>query len=544
MGSFGKGMNGNKTSVLLGTLIVLMMIGAIAKSNPDRSSLPSGRLYMLQIWTLLAAPNLPVTGTQMTEAEKIDAFVNEAMQRHHLPGLALAVVEGNRVTFIKGYGKADPSGRPVTPQTPFLLASVSKPLTAAAIMQLVDAGRVDLDTPVQKYISEFRVGDPVASGQITVRHLLLHTSGLPVTACDTRINAQTLAEYVAELQTVKLEAPVGARHSYCSGNYNILGRVIEKVSGQTFGGYMQQNVFAPLEMRNSFISEKEAQAAGMAQGYQFLFGISVPTHYAYNPSQLPSGYMISSAEDMSHFLISQLNEGQYEKHSLLSADKVASMHMPGTSRGREGGYGFGWVIAPFGDIPAVWHDGVNNNYHSLLLMEPQNRRGVVILMNSFNVVAYEGAYQEIESGVARLLAGVEPNPPAQTLGQTYLKIDIVLFLLLAIVLWPLIRIGKWHRWLLERQQAGKIPMARVVLRAALEISFALFFLIVIRMVIVTGLGAQSWYEVLTAFPDFVLWIWAFALILLVTGIIRVKLILQIRCTSIRQDRLISETPVL
>ncbi len=476
----------------------------------------------------LAVPGVATLGMQTTKVEKIDAFITEEMRRHKLPGLALALVEGDRVIFMKGYGKADQTGRLVTPQTPFLLASVSKPLTAAAIMQLVDAGRIRLDAPVQAYMPEFRVADPVASAQITIRHLLLHTSGLPVTACDTRSNAQTLSEYVAELQLVELDAPVGVRHNYCSGNYNILGRVIEKVSGQSFGDYMETNIFTPLEMRNSFTSEKEAQSAGMAQGYQILYGISVPAHYAYNPSQLPSGSMISSAEDMGHFLISQLNEGRYGDENLLAAESVTSMQAPGTDRGRDGEYGYGWVIAPVGDVPSVWHDGVNNTYHSLLLMQPQSGQGVVLLMNSFNIVAYESAYREIKSGVARLMAGMDPEPPARTLGSLYRRIDLVLGVLLMLLLLPLIRIGKWQHWLLGRQQAGSAPMVRVVLRAAFEIFFALLFLTGIRSVVVTGLGAQSWYEVLTAFPDFIIWIWAFVSILFVTGVIRMKLIIQTR----------------
>ena len=207
-----------------------------------------------------------------SKVERIDAFVTQQMQKHGLPGLALALVEGDQVIFMKGYGKADETGRPVTPQTSFLLASVSKPLTAVATMQLVESGKVELDTSVQRYVPEFRVADPNASSQITVRHLLLHTSGLPTTACDTRINAQSLAEYVAELRTVELVSPVGARHVYCSGNYNILGRMIEVVSGQSFGEYVQEYIFVPLEMQQSFTSEGEAQKAGMAQGYQWLFG--------------------------------------------------------------------------------------------------------------------------------------------------------------------------------------------------------------------------------------------------------------------------------
>src|SRR6185295_18099986 len=102
-------------------------------------------------------------------------------------------------------------------QTPFFIGSLTKSITALAVMQLVEAGKVELDAPVQRYLPTFRVADPVASAKITVRHLLQHTSGIPVTSCDTRIDAVTLEQYVAELQTVKLSHPVGTYHDYCSG---------------------------------------------------------------------------------------------------------------------------------------------------------------------------------------------------------------------------------------------------------------------------------------------------------------------------------------
>ena len=459
-----------------------------------------------------------------SKVERIDAFVTQQMQKHGLPGLALALVEGDQVIFMKGFGKADETGRPVTPQTSFLLASVSKPLTAVATMQLVESGKVELDTSVQRYVPEFRVADPNASSQITVRHLLLHTSGLPTTACDTRSNAQSLAEYVAELRTVELVSPVGARHVYCSGNYNILGRMIEVVSGQSFGEYVQEHIFVPLEMQQSFTAEEEAQKAGMAQGYQWLFGLPVPTHHRYNPSQLPSGYLISSAEDMSHFLISQLNGGSYAGVNILSAENVHVMQTPGTQRGKDGGYGFGWVIAPFGDVPSVWHDGVNANYHSLLLMQPETQHGAILLMNSFGIVAYESAYKEIEEGVVRMLAGLDPVESTQSVGDVYFLIDLVLAVALDIALLPLLRMKKWHSWQAQRQQVGNLPGIRAHLRVVCEIGFALVILIGIRVFIVTGLGAQSWHEFFTVFPDFVLWIWVFAFVVFSTGVIRARLV--------------------
>jgi CubicO group peptidase (beta-lactamase class C family) len=467
--------------------------------------------------------------------EKIDLFVSQQVDRHGLPGLALAIVDGDQVLFMKGYGHADQTGRPITPQTPFILASVSKPLTATAIMQLVEAGKVELDAPVRRYVPDFRVADPVASSQITVRHLLLHTSGIPNTACDTRKNAETLTEYVAELRAVELDSPVGAHHTYCSGNYNILGRIIEMVSGQSFGEYMQEHVFTPLEMDQSFTSEQQAREAGMAQGYQWFFGFSMPTHHPYNPSQLPSGYMISSVQDMSHFLISQLNQGNYSASNILSASSIAVMQVPGTDRGGDGGYGFGWVISPVGDVPSVWHDGVNVNFHSMLFIQPETRRGAVLLMNSFGIVAYESAYKEIETGVARMLAGMEPGELSPSLGSIYLLIDLALAVILFFVSWPLVQLRKWHRWLLKRQEAGKLPLVRVGLRAMWEIGIAIVFILGVRVFIITGLGGQSWYEFFTVFPDFVAWIWAIALIAFGTGVNRVRLIVQTKRASVRES---------
>ena len=341
---------------------------------------------------------------------RIDAFVSEQVQRHGIPGVSLGLVEGDQVIHLRGFGKAGQSGRVVTPQTPFDLASVSKPFTALAVMQLVEAGKVELDAPVQRYLPTFRVADPVASTQITVRHLLQHTSGIPDTACDTRIGAVTLEQFVAELQTVQLDRPVGSRHEYCSGNYNVLGRVIEVVAGQSFADYIQQQVFAPLQMHHSFTSAQEAQRDGLAQEYQWLFGLAVPAQSHYTPSQLPSGYLMSSAEDMCNFLIAQMNEGRFGATSILSPAGIAAMHAPGvpTEDGSEK-YGLGWVTGSIGGGPVVHHDGGPPNARTFLFMEPGTRRGAVLLFNTSGVLV-ESALTEIKVGVARLLAGRSRHP--------------------------------------------------------------------------------------------------------------------------------------
>ena len=142
-----------------------------------------------------------------------------------------------------------------------------------------------------------------------------------------------------------------------------------------------------------------------------------------------------------------------------------------------------------------------------------------------------------------MLAGMEPWQPSQSLGQVYLSIDLLLTALLLIALWPLVQLHKWHRWLRARQQSGSMPVIRVGLRSAAEIAFALVFLIGVRLFIVEGLGAQSWYEVLAVFPDFVVWIWVFALAIFLTGVLRMKLILQTRRSRARADEPALDTPL-
>src|SRR5689334_2051462 len=113
----------------------------------------------------LAGPPSPARAAPDHASEpdiaRIDAFVSELVQRQGIPGVALGLVEGDQIIDLHGFGKADQSGRAITPQTPFILASVSKPLTALAVMQLVETGKVKLDAPVQRYLPSFRVADPV-----------------------------------------------------------------------------------------------------------------------------------------------------------------------------------------------------------------------------------------------------------------------------------------------------------------------------------------------------------------------------------------------
>ena len=133
---------------------------------------------------LFAKPASAKPASSGTSYDAIDAYVEEQMHRLHIPGASLAIVEGDQIVHLRGFGHARPGGEAPTPQTPFFIGSLTKSITALAVMQLVEAGKVELDAPVQRYLPWFRVADPEASAQMTVRHLLNQTSGLSFMASE------------------------------------------------------------------------------------------------------------------------------------------------------------------------------------------------------------------------------------------------------------------------------------------------------------------------------------------------------------------------
>ena len=286
----------------------------------------------------------------------IDAYVVAQMKDLRIPGLALAIVQGDQIVHLKAFGVADPSGRAVTPQTPFILGSLSKSFTALAIMQLVEQGQVELDAPVQRYLPWFRVADEAASAQITVRHLLNQTSGLSTkTGRAFQGNPDSsdgaLEAAVRALRDVPLTQPVGKTYQYSTVNYAVLGMIVQTVSGQSFEDYVQEHIFVPLDMHTSYTSQSEAQSQGLASGYRYWFGQPVAADLADNRSLRPAGYLISSVEDMAHYLIAQLNDGRYADQTLISAQGIADMHQPAVSQGDDQSfYGMGWKIGPTGGV--------------------------------------------------------------------------------------------------------------------------------------------------------------------------------------------------
>ena len=390
-----------------------------------------------------------------TEFHEIDTFVESQMQELHIPGLALAVVQDNRIVYIQGYGITDPSGRPVTPQTPFIIGSMTKSFTALAIMQLVEQGKIDLDSPVQRYIPWFRVADPASSNQITVRHLLNQTSGIStadgngdLTRDDTTDNA--LQRRAHALQSIQLTQPVGATFQYSNANYDLLGLLVEVVSGQSYENYIQEHIFTPLDMHHSATSPTATQADGLAVGYRYWFGIPAVMKTPFPRGSLPSGYLISSAEDLSHYLIAEMNDGHYKDASVLSPEGIAELHRPMVAAFDGNQYAMGWFVGRSGDMKVIWHNGTVPGFNAKMMFVPSQGLGVVALMNASSQIN-EARKEAIVDGVVNLLQGVKPEPTQANQVVTMLYAVITLIAIIPLV--NLIKsISTLRRWRADPSQ--------------------------------------------------------------------------------------------
>lgn len=357
----------------------------------------------------------------------VDAFLLDQLETLGIPGAAIAVVRDGRQVHSAAFGKADPAGRPMTPQTPVLLASTSKSLTAIAVMQQVEAGRLRLDEPVRTYLPWFTLDDR-RSPAITVRHLLHQTSGM--SSRDTAFEASLSQDPSALEATVRalagspLAGEPGQRFHYASANYNVLGLLVQTAANQPFGEYVEQHVFAPLGMVHSHTTAAAAREDSAAEGHARWFSsFWVRTDVPAPAAGMPSSTLYASAEDLGRELAALLDGGRHREARILEPGSVAAMFEPRTTVDGAKGYGMGWYTRPLvesvdpaapapaaGDVPLLLeHQGEWGNSHTYLAMVPESGLGVALVVNG-NDTAAPSRLKAIDTNILRILHGRSPVP--------------------------------------------------------------------------------------------------------------------------------------
>ncbi|MEO5583291.1 MAG: serine hydrolase, partial [Saprospiraceae bacterium] len=313
--------------------------------------------------------------------KEIDIFLEKQMQTWHIPNISIAITNKESILYIKELGKDKSNGN-------HLIGSVSKPFTAIATMQLVEQGKINLDDFVIKHLTWFETNRKNVSDQITVRHLLHQTSGLPKKAGFFTPHSQNQAEIEREYKNYLLsltadEIAIGKQHVYCNLNYQLLGQIIQKASGLKYADYVNRYIFSPCDMKNTFATYQEAQSFGLKNGYQYLFGYPIKRSFVYNDNGIAAGDIASNTEDLSKFLQVLLKNGQTDKDSLLAKNTLEQMQIPFSNR-----YGMGFSIGNWNGLHSIRHSGLTRNYSCAINILPNQNYGIVILtnINSFYAV--------------------------------------------------------------------------------------------------------------------------------------------------------------
>ena len=337
-----------------------------SRSSPSESS---GRPRLLPPMAIRRSTWPPSTGWSATGWRRRPSRVPRSPSR-----------EEPRSSIVRGYGH-DANDVPVTENSRFRIASLSKSFTSLAVLQLVDAGRVSLDDPVVAHLPEFRLADP-RGADITVRQLLDQTSGLADREVPdlSRPQPSTLAEATTSLSSAHLVAAPGTQFNYHNPNYQVAARLVEVVSGQPFDTYLREHVFRPAGMAASLTSYFDNQPVpGLADGHVIAYGhpISVPAPATFDGG---AGDVVSTAADMAHWLVVQANGGRTADGTrLVSERSMTEMHTPSAP----GGYALGWdTDGPAAAPTRLEHSGNLLTFSAYQAVLPQSGYGIALLFNS------------------------------------------------------------------------------------------------------------------------------------------------------------------
>lgn len=331
----------------------------------------------------------------------LDGMVPYAIRRGNIAGATVAVVAGGQIIFARGYGYADVKGRkPVDPQqTLFRPGSVSKLFTWTAVMQQVQAGKLDLDRDINDYL-DFKI--PEKFGPITLRNLMTHTPGFEDTFDQSFVKtAGELVPYRDYLVNhIPAEIfPPGKVVAYSNYGAMLAGYIVQRVSGEPFDQYIERHIFQPLGMSHSTFEQPLPPdlAKDMSHGYETASD-EKPGPFEY-VEVAPAGSLSATATDMAHFMIAHLQGGSYEGAAILSPATTELMHTPQSHMASGlNGFDLGFYQENRNGLRIIGHAGDTDYFHSDLHLLLDKNVGFFISLNSLGT---DGAAEQVRTGLFR-----------------------------------------------------------------------------------------------------------------------------------------------
>ncbi len=309
------------------------------------------------------------------EIGRIEAFIKDQMEVDRIPGIAIGIMKGDFI-WAKGFGFSDVENKiPMKENSSFRLASVTKPMTALAILQLSEKGKINLEDEVRKYVPYF----PRKNYPVIIRYLLGHLGGITHYRSYDELHIKVpkdTKEAIEIFASYDLIAEPGTLYNYSSYGYNLLGAVIEGASKMPYGKYMEENIWKPLGMENTCMDSPEEVISNRVKGYRILKGKLKNSEFVDMSSRFAGGGTRSTVIDLLKF-IKGLKENK-----IISKETREKMFTSMTTKGGElTNYGYGWFVRPVNGHFVVYHTGSQQETRTFLAYLPKNDIAVSFACN-------------------------------------------------------------------------------------------------------------------------------------------------------------------
>lgn len=333
---------------------------------------------------------------QTLDTRAIDRVMTTTLQQWQIPGAALAIVQNDRVVYLKAYGTKDGT-QPVTPDTLFQIASTSKAFTSTALAMLASDGKLSFDDPVRKHVPYFRLADVCADSQVTLRDIVTHRTGLARRDELWDDTPFTREDVVRKMASVSLARPFRASYGYHNIMFITAGEAVTHTSGMPWDDFVRTRIFQPLGMTHTVLSDAEWNAsADRATGYAWdakngRMKVQTPI----DTTTIGAGGAIkSSARDMAQWIRFQLAGGTFDGKQLVKPELLAETKTPHTVIRLEGStkdvnpqtnllaYAMGWNVQDHRGELLVAHGGALNGFRTQVALFPKRNLGMILLINA------------------------------------------------------------------------------------------------------------------------------------------------------------------
>ena len=354
-----------------------------------------------------------VRGADFRPAD-LDRIIETSRKVLNVPGLAVAIVHGDEIVYMKGFGvKRAGSSEPVGPDTLFAICSCTKAFTAAALGILVDERKLNWDDPVRKHLSYFALSDPLADANVTIRDLLCHRTGLANTDLVWVNTSLSREEIIRRIALLPLGHPFRSTYDYQNLPFLVASEIGGRVAGTTWEEFVNRRILVPLGMTRTNFSVSDAlKSTDHATPHKRRGEQIEPIDWS-NADQMyvrpvaPAGAINSSVRDLAQWMRLLLNDGKFEgkvifKEATIRETRVPQMVIPVPDRSSDNegphmaAYGLGWNIQDYRGHHLVWHPGATDGWHSMIIVLPEEHYGIAILSNV-------GAEVPLSSNITRVL---------------------------------------------------------------------------------------------------------------------------------------------